>query len=124
MNSSSYTERLRNETLYMWRLQNRTYPEQKGSSSSTVIAERMSGGVSLFRAGILPESPLPSGSVFTCKEICILTITSLLQHIAQTNPGPTRTSRLLYLLAATQAMLFSYVSTTKSRIQGVKDGWD
>ena len=123
MNSSSYTERLRNETLYMWRLNNRGQ-EQKGGSSAETIASRMAGGVALFRAGLLPEAPIPKGELLTCTDVCLTTCESLLQQIATTNPGPTRTARLLYLWSSTMAMLYTFVSQGESRITGVKGGWD
>jgi hypothetical protein len=123
MNSSSYTERLRNETLYMWRLRNNGQ-EQKGDITADVLSSRMNGGISLYNLGILPEAPPPNGEILTCKDICLTTCKSLLSYIATTNPGPTRTSRLLYLWSSTMAMLYAHVSPTPSRIEGVKGGWD
>ena len=67
MNSSSYTERLRNETLYMWRLNNHGQ-EQKGGLSADTIASRIAGGLHLFRSGTLPDAPPPNGIV-TGKQI-------------------------------------------------------
>ncbi len=123
MNSSSYTERLRNETLYMWRLQNQGQ-EQKGGLTAETIAARMEGGISLFRQGILPEAPPPSGPLLTCQQLVLLSLQALLQNIANTNPGPTRTARQLYLLSFTLTALYSHCCPTPGRVEGVKDGWD
>lgn len=123
MNSSRYTERLRNETLYYWRLNNKGQ-EQKGGLTAETVAARMDGGLSLYRLGILPDAPPPNGETLSCQEICLTTCESLLRFIASTNPGPTRTARLLYLWSQTLAALFQHVSPTATRISGVKGGWD
>ena len=123
MNSSSYTERIRNETLYYARLQNKRH-EQKGGTTVDIVNARMEGGISLYRLGILPEAPPPSGPPLTCQELLLTTLQAILQHIANTNPGPTRTARQLYLLSFTLTSLYSHCCFEQGPITGVKDGWD
>jgi membrane-associated phospholipid phosphatase len=63
------------------------------------------------------ESPFPD-SFYTA-------LTTVLQHGASNNLGPTRCSRLNYLWFVTTAMAYQWTQPkTEARIQGMKDRWD
>ncbi len=57
------------------------------------------------------------------QESVMITLNSLLQHVATKKLGPTRTSRFFYLWFFTLASGYSWV-TKNSPIRGVKDGFD
>lgn len=126
MDSSSYTERLRNRTLFFWN--QLSSAEKKSPQTYDTLIETVSGGMPAFvnyrvaDVDFLPTTTIESEQ-YTLDEAILLCLDAVLRYAATNNLGPTKTSRLFYLWFFTIATGYHWVSTT-TKVSGTKDTWN
>jgi hypothetical protein len=129
MNSGSYTERLRNRTLFFASQLNTTQP--KKFESPSILLETTTGGFPSYLnykamdVDFLPMPLTPSTPErpYTLDDAILLALQGLLQYAASSNLGPTRSSRLFYLWFFSLAAGYNWISPS-TNISGTKDTWN
>jgi hypothetical protein len=126
MNSGSYTERLRNRTLFFANQLNTAQPKQ--FASSEILLESTSGAFPSYlnyRAmdvDFLPTPP-PVPRPYSLEDAVLVAFYGILNYAANTNLGPTKCSRFFYLWFFTVAAGYNWISSSRS-ISGTKDTWN
>jgi hypothetical protein len=126
MDSGSYTERLRNRTLFFASQLNSSQPKQ--FTSAEVLLESVSGGFpSYLQYKSMDVDFLPSSSnqsqPYTLDEAILFALDGILQHAGSTNMGPTKTARFLYLWFFTVAAGYNWIHSL-TVVSGTKDTWN
>jgi hypothetical protein len=126
MDSGSYTERLRNRTLFFASQLNPT--QAKTFESPTTLLETTAGGFPSYLnykamdVDFLPMPPRPERA-YTLDDAILFALQGILQYAASSNLGPTRSSRFFYLWFFTVAAGYNWVSYSIN-ISGTKDTWN
>lgn len=115
MSESDRISNMKRRTLFAF---NRDKPAYKssGPQTATVLNDITVGGVDTAPFVFSSQSDPVQANLNNA-------LGQLFTHLASANLGPTRTSRILYIMFATIAQAWNYV-TASSPFKGVLDGWD
>jgi hypothetical protein len=135
MDSSTLTQKRRDQAIYSWYMNKAIFGnKQNAVADESTILQKDCGGYPLIFNYIV-EGPNcctncnptnlvgVSGSSYTLDEAVLISLDSLLDNIAVTNMGPTKSSRILYLWFMAVTSGYSWASST-GKISGTKDGWN
>lgn len=130
MNASARSERLRNLTLYTWWRNRAPYKkEQLNEQSAEVVQNRRAGGMASFYLGKATETPAcpcdPDVEFhYSLDEAVFLLLDAYFAYMSVNAGGPTRCARRNYLLMATLAQGWSWITGGSGGPTGEVDGWD
>jgi hypothetical protein len=137
MDASVLIKLRRDRTLYeFYRTKRNNQPEQPyPGPSQQVVLDRILGGIPFYENNKLLDAPLVQTSCtvvtsdpaytipITLDETVFIALDGILNQVASTNIGPTRSSRVFYLWFMTVVSGYNWVSAA-GRISGTKDSWN
>jgi hypothetical protein len=137
MDASVLIKLRRDRTLYeFYRTKRNNQPEQPyPGPSQEVVLDRILGGIPFYENNKLLDAPLVQTSCtvitsdpaytipITLDETVFIALDGILNQVASTNIGPTRSSRVFYLWFMTVVSGYNWVSAA-GRISGTKDSWN
>jgi hypothetical protein len=115
MSESDRIANLRRRTQFAFQRDAPAYKQPKSEDASSIMQ---------LAAGAVDSSPMLFSSTVDILQANLLEALDALFHkVAQTNLGPTKSSRIFYLWFATIAQAWNWV-TKSAPFSGVKDNWD